>query len=457
MPVLSAGASRIGTTIQQNALKLQSSKVGLCTQRRHASTTRGQPPKAAGRQSFAKQVQRDERGNVIKPQKDKHLGLFRPMSAKELTSPLFQTQGSLNLPTLHPKTMKPEMVGRAVEFPIANNDPIRVYGLPRTTHKEFRLLSKPCSIIRDVTVDATSMLDTAKTKPSSETSRVFTGPAGCGKSFLLLQCTKHCQTEGWVVLYIPRAVNLVNSTTTHIYDLRTRTYLQPAYSYQILQRLLSVNEPLLAKLKTQKKFSLEKRDLDAQTPLVDLINIGIKDKSAAPTVLDAVVTTLSEQTQYPVLLAVDDFQSLFAQTAYRDPHFQRIRPYHLSLPRLILEFASGKRSFARGAFLGSITESDTQYSSSTELKDYLNLYPGQPAGPYAKRSRMLVEYAKGFQAFPVPEKLSVKEAASIFEVWMEDKAVTPSVRDELFLSKYIEASGNAREFVWKGLLSTLEL
>jgi hypothetical protein len=30
-----------------------------------------------------------------------------------------------------------------------------------------------------------------------------------------------------------------------------------------------------------------------------------------------------------------------------------------------------------------------------------------------------------------------------------------AANDELFLSKYTEASGNARNFVWKGLLSTL--
>jgi small subunit ribosomal protein S29 len=27
--------------------------------------------------------------------------------------------------------------------------------------------------------------------------------------------------------------------------------------------------------------------------------------------------------------------------------------------------------------------------------------------------------------------------------------------DEMFLAKYVEADGNARDFVWKGLLSSL--
>lgn len=44
-------------------------------------------------------------------------------------------------------------------------------------------------------------------------------------------------------------------------------------------------------------------------------------------------------------------QALYGKTAYRDPHFQAIHPYHLSLPRMLMEFASGKRSFVCPAVL----------------------------------------------------------------------------------------------------------
>jgi hypothetical protein len=54
---------------------------------------------------------------------------------------------------------------------------------------------------------------------------------------------------------------------------------------------------------------------------------------------------LNRVSRYPVLLAVDDFQALYCKTAYRDPHFVPIKPYHLSIPRLLLEYASGRKSF----------------------------------------------------------------------------------------------------------------
>ena len=50
---------------------------------------------------------------------------------------------------------------------------------------------------------------------------------------------------------------------------------------------------------------------------------------------------------HPVLIAVEGFQSLYCQTQYRDPHYQPIKPWRLSLPRLLLECASGKKSFVR--------------------------------------------------------------------------------------------------------------
>ena len=72
----------------------------------------------------------------------------------------------------------------------------------------------------------------------------------------------------------------------------------------------------------------------------------------------------------------------------------------------------------------------------------------------------------------VPEKLNVNEAASLFGVWNKNKSFhtrelgaasrwidtdhSPAGSDEFFLAKYTESGGNPRDFVWKGLLSTLQ-
>lgn len=421
-------------------------------------------------------MERDSTGQIVRQKMAKGAGAFRPMSASQLATrvakatsttsseptlnKLFEppTLNPLNLPLFEPKPKAiKEMVGSAAAFDLPENDPLRIFGLPKKMLLEFRILSKPCSVVRQVTSDAIDMLDDAKTKSSLESRVVLTGRPGNGKSFLLLQAVEYCIDSGWIVIYIPRAKNLVNSTTAYAYDLRTQTYLQPAFAYQTLQRMHTVNAHLLGQLQMQNDLVLEKQTVPTGTTISDLIQVAIKEKSKvhSPVILDTVMKELETQTLTPVLFAVDDFQALYCKTEYRDPHFAPIKSFHLSMPRLIMDFASGKRSFAKGALLGAITASETKYALPIELRDTLGLGYHHAMSPYHKRSEELLAYAEGLTAFPVPDKLTVAEAASLFEIWKDDMAVNSNTYDELFLSKYVESDGNARDFVWKGLLSNM--
>jgi small subunit ribosomal protein S29 len=58
-----------------------------------------------------------------------------------------------------------------------------------------------------------------------------------------------------------------------------------------------------------------------------------------------------------------------------------------------------------------------------ELREALGLPMDGPTGPYAKRSPFLQEYTRGLRALPVPERLSVQEASSLFELWMKSGAL----------------------------------
>ena len=164
---------------------------------------------------------------------------------------------------------------------------------------------------------------------------------------------------------------------------------------------------------------------------------------------------------YPVLVAVDDFQALFNKSLYRDPHYKPILSYHLSVPRLLLSlFSPTLRPLSYGAVLGAITSSDPAFPISLELKDMLDItdQANQPVveEEYVKRSAALREYLKDVTSIEVPNQLSVTEAAGLFEIWMKQRTLTSSLHDEIFMSKYVESVGNPRDFVWKGLLRTLQ-
>ena len=139
----------------------------------------------------------------------------------------------------------------------------------------------------------TSFLINTKTFPA--------GRSGCGKSFLLLQLVKYCASAEWIVIYIPRAVNLVNSTTPYIYDIRTQTYLQSKFAFQTLQRMLNVNLELLDSVELQEDLEWDNKSYSAGATLssVILAAIGARRRKASlsPVILDAVMRTLEKQTR----------------------------------------------------------------------------------------------------------------------------------------------------------------
>ncbi|KAL6300287.1 mitochondrial ribosomal death-associated protein 3-domain-containing protein [Sparassis latifolia] len=328
-----------------------------------------------------------------------------------------------------------------MQFPLSQDDTIKAYGAPTNVLMDFRVLSKPCSVIRNVTLSLIDTLDDANQKSSKDTRLVLTGSAGCGKSFLMLQAVEYCSASNWMTLYVPRGrvglaeLGITTVDSSHyVHDPQTRTYLQPEYSYQLLRRFLSVNSRQLAELSTRKGFSVD-----------DVL--GLDDQRLAPAMLSRALEEVSQQNTFPVLMAVDEIQAVYRTSLYRDPHYWPVLSQCLSVPRLILEYACGSKFFTRGAFLGAVSTANTRFKMPIELSEALGLPLPRPAGPYYHRSSELEHYAGGLRNFPVPEQLNVGEAASLFEVWMADKA--------LHSGEFCEASGNPRSFVWNGLMATM--
>ena len=100
-----------------------------------------------------------------------------------------------------------------------------------------------------------------------------------------------------VVSNYSTGVKLVDSSSDYVYDARTRTYLQPEYSDQLLRRFLSVNEQLIRGLKTREALQLEGGTIPAGASLVDLVKAGAANPGNAPLVLAALIDELSKQSE----------------------------------------------------------------------------------------------------------------------------------------------------------------
>ncbi|GAB1518251.1 hypothetical protein RhiTH_001310 [Rhizoctonia solani] len=369
-------------------------------------------------------------------------------------------QRELKLPQLAPDVLTSRAVGTAVSLPSGPGSITGTFGLPISLESEFLHLSNPTSVIRDTTLTVINALDGGyKSGTSNKDARIaLTGATGSGKSHLLLQAANYAAASKWIVLYVPRVISWVDSTTPYAYDPRTKTFQQPELATQVLGQFISANSGILLAPSTKITKDIQNERLGSFTqgdPLSVLLNIGQKDQSLATEVLSVTLEILGEQAEHPVLLAIDDFQALFCMSRYRDPQYQLIYSHHLSLPRLILEYASGKRILAKGAVVGALSSTDARFLAPLPLKEGLGIIEPGSVSPYEHRNKDVAFYASGVQGLSVPYKMQLSEAASMFDIWVKNNVLHTPAKDSLFLSKYVEASGNPRELVKTGLLTTL--
>lgn len=141
------------------------------------------------------------------------------------------------------------------------------------------------------------------------------GPAGSGKSVLLLQTLAYAQATGWVVLYLPSgdsirrplriaeieadpfsfiATPALNSSTPHVYSSTQALFDQPALSLQLLTKFTAANKAAFKALRTSKEWTFGDRVVKAGTGLDELATKGADEKSAT-SVLEALFEELAAQ------------------------------------------------------------------------------------------------------------------------------------------------------------------
>lgn len=76
--------------------------------------------------------------------------------------------------------------------------------------------------------------------------------------------------------------------------------MQPVYGNLLLQRISDVNKGSLSKLTLSQDFLAEDSSVRVRkgAPILDLIEIGVRDQTASPTVLSALFTEIAAQTTY---------------------------------------------------------------------------------------------------------------------------------------------------------------
>ncbi|WVQ82875.1 hypothetical protein IAT38_005011 [Cryptococcus sp. DSM 104549] len=359
-----------------------------------------------------------------------------------------------DLPRLELARMRPEFIGKPATFSKGVTDKLKVFGIPPKIDTELANGGGAASVLREATVDLVSRMEKAKDGSSKDARYILTGEKGSGKSMLLLQAVSCALTSGWIVLYIPRATTLVDSSSHYVHNPETQVFDQWQSAQSILTKLVATNGDKLEHVKLAEQIDLGRNRVFAAGKSVrDVAQAGVGDVRVAVKALDSVISALEAQTQYPVLWAIDEAQALFAPTMYRAPDFTPLEPYHLSTTRMALDFIAGRRTFARGTVLTAISYADPLHLPSLSLRSALSLSGPVPLTPYTPLNQYHVAHASELTPIAVPKGFTAQEATGLFLLFSK-KGWAPGGSDELFMEAFVASGGNPLMMA-KGIKETM--
>lgn len=114
----------------------------------------------------------------------------------------------------------------------------------------------------------------------------------------MLQAMSAAWQKNWIVIYLPRATELIDSTSPYAYNATTQTFHQPALTARLLAATLSANKKALSGITLGKEYETATgQELAADEKLDALMARAAKDETISVDVLEIVFEVLSKQTQ----------------------------------------------------------------------------------------------------------------------------------------------------------------
>lgn len=306
---------------------------------------------------------------------------------------------------------------------------------PFPSHLQLSSYVQPISVLRSSTLDLYTHMDSASTSSSSSARHhILSSSISTGKSYLLLQSISYALASQWCVIYLPRLINWVNSTSPFSYSAEEQAYLQPEVVQKTMASTLAVNA---------KSGVLGKIPLARDVPGTDFKASGGKTVQdllkAAPSyssnplvsqrIFDAFLHSISSQSAVHTLLAMDDAQALYSTTNYRDPDYKLVQAYELAAVRSILSLlvGGGKAGLKKGMVLAALSRSHSEWQPGNEIEAVLahatkssstSALNGAALHAYSTMEPLHLEHAKrsNWTPFALPEQWTTSELKALFDV-----------------------------------------
>lgn len=222
----------------------------------------------------------------------------------------------------------------------------------------------------------------------------------------------------------------------------------------ILQQLLKSNDNLLTKLKTEDKSSVKKH-----------IQTLLSKRSGYAEALEEILNLLAQQSEFPLLIAVDSAQALYTTSGHPSPlNHLPLDSFAMSIPRLLLEFGSGARPIVKGGTVFAMSSSPQGDVNHTSRSLDIALGLGEPHHPYERlKHPVYYQMATKLKRFDIG-RMSRDEASGVMKlleasrilknrkcldlyVFNRSKGLSIAKSDSLLIEAFMAADGYAGPFV----------
>ncbi|KTW30635.1 hypothetical protein T552_00351 [Pneumocystis carinii B80] len=260
---------------------------------------------------------------------------------------------------------KMDLCGRLFNFPLNILEKMRNLGVfqfePRIDHSK-----DPVVVLRESSVYiGRKLLD--DNISSKDRRIILIGNQGTGKSFCLLQAQCLAFQKGWIVLAIPRGIDIVNNTTPFFYHEETGLWRQPEYTSSLLDKFLKANFNILDKIFMSKEYYAGNHIVPKFTPLSKLLEIGVSNLLLSHDILEIFLKELNIGNCPPVLFTFDNISVICSPSQYISSEYKAIHPCDLALMRTFYTYLNGKISFDRGAIISCTSKSFNNSDRALEV------------------------------------------------------------------------------------------
>ncbi|KAJ2547246.1 hypothetical protein EV175_005298 [Coemansia sp. RSA 1933] len=310
---------------------------------------------------------------------------------------------------------------------------------------DFKLFGGPALLYREATQKLVDQL-AQRADTGSKQASVIDGKGGSGKSAELLKLAAVAVSLDHLVIYAHATLPWVDSSRPYAPGPDGHMFVQHELAMELLQTVRKMNNVSLAKVPLGKDISFGKRSLSAKHSLMDMVDFALRVPSVAQDVLDHLIEIASKQTNIPVLIAVDDVNTLWTNTFYTDQNNTVLPASRLRLPSSFRRVFDGEITLKRGWAVGAMSYIRNQFVPN-ELKKKLHPEVKIPvSNPVLKMSPALPGTAPINLPFEVIslDRMSTAETWALMNFYHKVSIVSSPVTDVLVAKKWVTANGNPR-------------